>query len=99
MRKRHMLIEEKRGKPARPKEEAARQPAKHQPGESQPAVSSARATGLAPASAHWQSGSAAPADPAKQRRARQSSTSRLPIASIGREVADGLLDGSIQAHG
>ena len=46
MRKEHLLIEEKKSRPTRPKEGPARQPTEHQPAESQPAVPTARPSGL-----------------------------------------------------
>jgi Domain of unknown function (DUF4157) len=46
MRKEHMLVEENKSKPTKPKQEAERQLAEHQPAEGQAAASAARSSGL-----------------------------------------------------
>jgi hypothetical protein len=98
MRKEHMLIEEKRGKPARPKEEAARQPAERQSTESQPVLPSARAAGLAGLHRHI-------GNQGVQRLLAQRSSSEP--AELDQETADRIdrergggqpLDGSVQTR-
>ncbi len=93
MRKERMLIEEKKTRPARPKEGA-----EHQPAESQPAVSPARPTGLA--GLHRQIG-----NQGVQRLLTQRSSGEP--AELDQETADRIdrergggrpLDGSIQAR-